>query len=72
MILYTTVPHDLIFQTPESEYHKQRVVDVDGVQLLVQETSSKDYQVVRVLSTNPNDYLTDKYTPGSIVMINNS
>lgn len=65
MILYTMMPQELIYQTPDSEFGKQKIVDVNGVSMIVAENSPKEYQVVRVLSTNPNDFLNEQYTPGA-------
>lgn len=65
MILYTIMPQELIYKTPDSEFEKQKVVDVNGVSMIVAENSLKEYQIVRVLSTNPNDFLKEQFTPGS-------
>lgn len=64
MILYTTVPQDLIFQEDADCYQKQRVVQLNGVSLLVNGTGENDWTIVRVLSTNPNHYLLESFVPG--------
>ena len=57
MILYTTMPQDLIFQTEAMEYGKHTVIDYEGIPLLVEMDDNHDYRVVRVMSSNPDDYL---------------
>ncbi|KXG10608.1 YlzJ-like family protein [Anoxybacillus rupiensis] len=64
MILYTMMPEHLIFQTDSSEYTKQKVIYYDGIPFLVEETETKEWQIVRNLSTNPADFLQQKYAPG--------
>ena len=57
MILYTTMPQDLIFQTEAMEYGKHTVIDYEGIPLLVEMDDNHDYRVVRVMSSDPDDYL---------------
>jgi hypothetical protein len=68
MILYTTMPQELIFQTTSAEYAKQQLVYYDGIPLLVRETEAKEYEVIRNLSTNPQHFLQAKYSPGMRVL----
>lgn len=63
MILHTIVPEFIIFQTNEADYKKQRTVQYNGVTLLVQQTEMNEYEIVRVLSSDPQHYLT--YEPGT-------
>lgn len=37
MILYTTMPNELIFQTPVEDYAKQSVINYQGVQMLIEQ-----------------------------------
>ncbi|MBA2876549.1 YlzJ-like family protein [Thermaerobacillus caldiproteolyticus] len=64
MILYTIMPEHLIFQTDMDEYTKQKIVYYDGIPFIVQETETKEYEIVRNLSTNPFHFLEQKYAPG--------
>ncbi|WP_044893714.1 YlzJ-like family protein [Bacillus alveayuensis] len=68
MILYTTMPQELIFQTASTEYAKQQLVYYDGIPLLVRETETKEYEIVRNLSTNPQHFLQAKYSPGMTIL----
>ncbi|QGQ46800.1 YlzJ-like family protein [Metabacillus sediminilitoris] len=64
MIFYTTMPEQLMFPIMDEEYRKQSVVEMNGVQLLVQETTPSQYEVVRILSSDPQHYLDEQYCPG--------
>ncbi|WP_297989743.1 YlzJ-like family protein [Anoxybacillus sp.] len=63
MILHTVVPEFIVFQTDEAEYKKQRTVYYNGIPLLVQQTETNEYEIVRLLSSDPQHYLT--YGPGT-------
>jgi hypothetical protein len=65
MILYTIMPEHLIFQVASEEYAKQKIVYYDGIPFLVQETETKEFEIVRNLSTNPFHFLEQKYAPGA-------
>ena len=67
MILYTTMPQDLIFQTEAMEYGKHTVIDYEGIPLLVEMDDNHDYRVVRVMSSNPDHYLDGRLCPGTIL-----
>ncbi len=67
MILYTTMPQELVFQTPESEFGKQSVVEYGGIPLLVERDENQDYRVVQIMSTDPSHYLNDACCPGAIL-----
>lgn len=76
MILYTYVAQDLIFPIDEKEWGKQIVVDIPGGQLLVERDeqtngASNQYKIIRLLSTDPNLYLNEKYTPGNSFYFSN-
>ncbi|MED1202015.1 YlzJ-like family protein [Heyndrickxia acidicola] len=66
MILYTTVPEEIIFQTDPSEFTKQRTIQYNGVPLLV-EQEEQYYRIIRVLSSNPADYLSEGLMPGAYI-----
>lgn len=67
MILYTTMPQELVFQTISSEYEKKMVVEYDGIPLLVEKDEEQNYRVIQIMSTNPNHFLDDRYSPGTIL-----
>jgi hypothetical protein len=67
MILYTTMPQELVFQTPESEFGKQSVMEYEGIPLLVEMDENHDYRVIQVISSDPNHYLNNRCCPGVIL-----
>jgi hypothetical protein len=67
MILYTMMPQELVFPTDMSVYGKQKIIEVNGMSMVVMENDQKQYEVVRLLSTNPQDYLNSQYCPGQII-----
>lgn len=64
MILYTMMPEELVFPIDMSIYDKQKIVQMNGVPVVVSENAQKQYEVVRLLSTNPQDFLNEQYCPG--------
>ncbi|WP_428908606.1 YlzJ-like family protein [Niallia sp. Krafla_26] len=61
------MPQELIFQTDEMEYGKQTMIDYGGVPLLVEMDDNHDYRVIRIMSSDPCDYLDERYCPGTIL-----
>lgn len=69
MILYTMMPQELIFQSEQEVFNKQRTILHLGVPLLVETTSDDAAQIVRVLSSNPQHYLDGRFTPGTKISL---
>lgn len=69
MILYTTVPQELIFPQEENLFSKQMVVDVKEGQLIIEQASDHEYRVVRLISTDPMAFLNENYSPGRMISI---
>ncbi len=67
MILYTTVPQEVIF--PEEAESKQMVIDIKEGQLMVEQVSNQEFRVVRLISSDPFAYLNDNYTPGKMISL---
>lgn len=72
MILYTMMPHELIFPNEtDPSLQKQRTITYDGVQLLVEYSDPENMQVLRVLSTDPQHFLDERFTPGAKISLYN-
>ncbi|MED3552131.1 YlzJ-like family protein [Cytobacillus praedii] len=69
MILYTSMPHELVFPTEAAEFSKQKVVTYNGIPLLVEMDGGQDCTVVRVMSSDPTHFMDDKYTPGTKITL---
>ncbi|MDX8362191.1 MULTISPECIES: YlzJ-like family protein [Bacillaceae] len=67
MILYTMMPAEIIFQQESEVYNQQKMVVIDGVNLLVNETTTNNYQISRVISTDPQHFLRSEVAPGNIL-----
>lgn len=67
MILYTVMPEQLVYPSDYSQFTKQRVVTMNGVEMLVAVGSEYDYSVIRVLSTDPEHFLL--YEPGQKISL---
>jgi hypothetical protein len=73
-MLYTIIPLEYIFEEEDPEEseppkHKNEEIEIkkDGVSLLVQSLVSGEYQIKRIISTNPHDYLRQEWQPGVTV-----
>jgi hypothetical protein len=64
MILYTMLPEELVFPVDMNTYGKQRMVQLNGVSVMVSENAQKQYEIVRLLSTDPQHFLNEQYCPG--------
>ncbi|HDR4419608.1 MULTISPECIES: YlzJ-like family protein [Bacillus cereus group] len=62
MILYTIMPEQLVYPADYSQCESQKVVNINGVELMVSEEEHGCYSIVRVLSTDPFHYL--EFEPG--------
>lgn len=71
MILYTMMPQELIFPFDADAYQKQKTILYQGVPLLVETSDEQTVQILRVLSTDPQHYLDDRYTPGTKISLFN-
>lgn len=67
MILYTIMPEQLVYPIDHSQFVQQKVVNLNGVEMIVSVGNEFDYSVVRVLSTNPEHFLL--YEPGQKISL---
>ena len=67
-MLYTIIPQESIFGNgTELNFSKSKTEWIEHEGNWVQiEKNNDQKKVVRLISTNPNDYLADEYQPGSI------
>lgn len=70
MILYTMMPEQLIFPTDMNDFTKQKVISYEGIPLLVNMEEGQMCSVVRVMSSNPTDFLNNKFAPGTKITLN--
>jgi hypothetical protein len=67
MILYTPLSESDIFPTAENVYSNRQCITYEGRTCFVEKNSNGEYQIIQLLSTDPQDYLNQKYTPGTIL-----
>jgi len=67
MILYTTVPQELIFPTDIAAYGKQEIITFNGIPMMVEKVEDGK-RIIRILSTDPADYLENSIMPGQIIL----
>ncbi|MDQ0214242.1 hypothetical protein J2S13_000638 [Oikeobacillus pervagus] len=68
MILHTTVPQELIFPPDHKQFQNIQTIHWQGIPLIVEQQADQ-YRVVRVLSTNPADFLNEGIGPGQLISI---
>lgn len=71
MILYTMMPQELIFPYDADAFKNQQTVSYQGIPLLVEQTDQQNYQIIRVLSSDPQHFLNDQICPGAKISFSN-
>ncbi len=66
MILWTILPIDSIFP-PSDIAPSYEEIHYQGVNVLAEKINSTQYKVIRVLGTNPQDYLNPHLQPGNVL-----
>ncbi|KMK77272.1 YlzJ-like family protein [Alkalihalobacillus pseudalcaliphilus] len=67
MIMYTMVPHEMIFPEDDSHYSQYKTIPIEHGHVIVQQISTDECMIVRLVCSNPMAYLQEHYTPGTIV-----
>lgn len=68
MILYTPLCQTDIFPTNEDSFTTYQYVNYQGKLLFVEEVDKGSYELLQLLSTDPQDYLNKTYSPGTILL----
>lgn len=68
MILYTMMPQEMIFPE-ENTATNQILIDINEGHLVLEQVSNQEFRVVRLISTDPNAYLNENYTPGKMISL---
>lgn len=67
MIHYTPLTEYDIYEDDESSYDNYQIVEIEGKSMKVMKTEDGSYQLLQLLSTDPQDYLNSNYSPGTIL-----
>lgn len=66
MILYTSMPLEIVLEGMDKTY-EYKEIDVGGVKLVVEPMGINQGKIVRLLSSNPQDFLNPNFSPGKII-----
>lgn len=71
MVMYTPIPLEFIFDEEEHGSHKKkrRTLDVSGVTLEVEQSSDSEFEIVKLISSNPAHYLDSRFQPGNRIAL---
>jgi hypothetical protein len=67
MILYTPLTQDDVFPPTNASYSNRHFISYEGRSVYAEQSEDGSYQLLRLMSTDPQDFLNDKFTPGSIL-----
>ncbi|WP_083443556.1 YlzJ-like family protein [Ornithinibacillus contaminans] len=67
MILYTPLAETDIFPIAADAYTNRVCINYGGKQVYVEKNSDGAYRLLQLLSTDPQDFLNENYTPGTII-----
>lgn len=65
MIIYTPLCEMEIFPVNEEDFSRRKCVSYKGKLMYVEEMNNGSYQILQLLSTDPQDYLLETCTPGT-------
>lgn len=66
-VLYTPLAPEVVLAGMDNEMASYQELEVGGVKMLVEQAGPNQCRVVRLLSTNPRDYLREEFQPGTMV-----
>lgn len=67
-VLWTIMPMEIVTASAaDPEIPALEELEYQGIRLQASKVSAAEYQVVRILTTNPQDYLRSDLQPGSIL-----
>lgn len=72
MIIHSIMPIEQIFDGFDTEQSDIEEVTVNGLIMQVQSINSRQARIVRLMSSNPQDYLNPAYAPGQIIQMHPS
>ncbi|HHY36501.1 MAG TPA: hypothetical protein GX518_02285 [Firmicutes bacterium] len=67
MILYTTMPLETVYQGLEDMRPSYLEVELAGTTVVIEPISLEQGKIVRLLSTDPKDYLNPNLQPGRVI-----
>ncbi len=67
-IIYSPIPMEEIFKTQEAPQTHYQEMDIgDSKKLVLERLNENQCRVIRLISTDCNDFLNPKYQPGTLI-----
>lgn len=67
MIIWTVFPEEMVLKnTLEEGVPQYEEIEYGGTKVMVEGISPSQYRIVRILSSNPQDYLRPELQPGAV------
>ncbi|MBS4008231.1 MAG: YlzJ-like family protein [Clostridium sp.] len=70
-MLWTIVPLEVVLEGSESFQPAYTEIIRNNTRLVVEELGKNSAKIIRVISSNPIDYLNPAIQPGNIILMNN-
>ncbi|CVK17586.1 YlzJ-like family protein [Sporomusa sphaeroides] len=67
MILWTIVPEEVVYGDQNQPQPAYEEIEYAGQKVMAQKISHNEFRVVRLLTTDPLDYLRNELQPGTII-----
>ncbi len=67
MIHYVAMPIELVIESMEKIDYNFVEMEIDGIKMILEPIEFNKGKIVRVISSNPYDYLNPLYQPGQII-----
>ncbi|AXI09135.1 hypothetical protein CV093_09945 [Oceanobacillus sp. 143] len=67
MILYTPLAITDIYPDISNTFENRTYIEYEGKLIAVDKNTDGSYQMIQLLSTDPQDFLNDNYAPGTII-----
>ena len=67
MIIYTPLPIETVLNETDHKVPEYVELEYQGKMVIVEPIDNYQAKIVRLLSSNPNDYLHPNYMPGKII-----
>ena len=70
--MWTIVPDMLLFSKDDPKFleNEYNEIEFSNKILVTRKLNEKQYEIVRIITTDPRDYLNEKIQPGSIINSN--
>ncbi len=72
MVMWTIVPDMFLFSKDDPKFleNQYNEIEFSNKILVTRKLNEKQYEIVRIITTDPRDYLNEKIQPGSIINSN--